>query len=86
MSKATTSLAPLIAVAMDSIPDPVPISNTLLLEKSFERITLRRSWVVSCRPVPKAPWEIKFILFLPSISSSGEARTQLSSISIAGIH
>ena len=85
MSTATTSEAPAIAEAIESIPEPVPISKTdFPLKSNSFKINFNISWVVSWRPVPKAPWDIKLILVFPSNSSSGLAITYFSSKCIAG--
>ena len=81
MSTASTFLAPVNEAAMESIPEPVPISKTVLsFSSNLFKISLRMSCVVSWRPVPKAPWDMKFILFFFGYYSSGEAITQVSSI------
>jgi len=49
-----TSLAPKNFPAIISIPEPVPISITDLLEKSCSSINFNSSEVVGCEPVPKA--------------------------------
>ena len=42
--------------AIESIPDPVPISNTdFSLRFNLFKINFNISCVVSCNPVPKAP-------------------------------
>ena len=78
ISTATTLFAPEIDAAIERIPDPVPISKTVLFFKfkSF-KINFNISWVVSWSPVPKAPWEIKLIFVFPSNSASGLAITCL---------
>ena len=54
MSIPSTSDAPSFAAAIESIPDPLPTSNTLYPPCIYFSIILIQSIVVSCVPVPKA--------------------------------